>query len=130
MKKIISLIVFLFVLTSLSFAYSNKEIYRKINSYDFRYLYLYESYENDEIIFYELKTQETKKGVRTEYRIRSYDVEKLKKFVVYLQKNYDECTYSEAITKYSMINEDLIYLWDNVNLNTNLVTEEYCYQLK
>ena len=131
MKKSFIFICLLFVCNLLS-AYTVKELYRKINNYDFRYLYLYEAYssESKDFIFYELETNETKKGVRTIYRLRSDDVEKLKKFVIYLQKNYDDKKYSEAITDYLENNNDLVFLWDNVELEQNLSIETYCYEMK
>ena len=131
MKKSFIFICLLLACNLLS-AYTVKELYRKINNYDFRYLYLYEAHssESKDFIFYELETNETKKGVRTIYRLRSNDVEKLKKFVIYLQKNYDDKKYSEAITDYLENNNDLVFLWDNVELEQNLSIETYCYELK
>ena len=131
MKKSFIFICLLLACNLLS-AYTVKELYRKINNYDFRYLYLYEAHssESKDFIFDELETNETKKGVRTIYRLRSNDVEKLKKFVIYLQKNYDDKKYSEAITDYLENNNDLVFLWDNVELEQNLSIETYCYELK
>ena len=131
MKRFLILICLLFACNLLS-AYTVKELYRKINNYESRYLYLYEAYdkESNDFIFYELETNETKKGVRTVYRLRSQDVEKLKKFIIYLQKNYDNKKYSEAIQDYLEINEDLVFLWDNVKLDPSVNTETFCYELK
>lgn len=132
MKKGIALFFLIFILNSLCFGYTVKELYRKINNYESRYLYLYEAYdkESNDFIFYELETNETKKGVRTVYRLRSQNVEKLKKFIIYLQKNYDNKKYSEAIQDYLEINEDLVFLWDNVKLDPSINTETFCYELK
>lgn len=131
MKRFIVFICLLLVCNLLS-AYTVKELYRKINNYENRYLYLYEAYdkESNDFIFYELETNETKKGVRTVYKLRSLDVDKLKKFVVYLQKNYDNKKYSEAIKDYLETNEDLVFLWDDVKLDPSYVLEEFCYELK
>lgn len=113
-------------------AYTVKELYRKINNYDNRHLYLYEAYseESKDFIFYELETKETRKSVRTIYRLRSDDVEKLKRFIIYLQKKYDDKKYSEAILDYLEENEDLVFLWDKVELGQSENTEIFCYKFK
>ena len=132
MKKRITFIFLIFIITSLCSGYTVKELYRKLNNYDNRKLYLYEGYDNEsnELIFYELETTEIAKGVRTIYRLRSHNLEKLKKFVIYLQRNYDNKKYSEAILDYKRANTDLIFLWDNVDLDQNINTETFCYELK
>lgn len=132
MKKRIAFIFLIFIITSLCSGYTVKELYRKLNNYDNRKLYLYEGYDNEsnELIFYELETTEIAKGVRTIYRLRSHNLEKLKKFVIYLQRNYDNKKYSEAILDYKRANTDLIFLWDNVDLDQNINTETFCYELK
>ena len=130
MKKGIALFFSILILTSLCSGYTIKEIYNKINNYENRALYLYEAYEDNELVFYEIKTRETKKGVRTENRIRRYDVDKLKKFIIYLQKRYDEQSYNNAILDYKENNENLVFLWDNAKLDPSYVLEEFCYELK
>ena len=131
MKRFIVLICLSFACHLLS-AYTVKELYRKINNYENRFLYLYEAYDNEgkDFIFYELETNETKKGVRTVYRIRSDDVEKLKRFVIYLLKKYEEKKYSEAILEYLEDNEDLFFLWDRVDLDQAINIETFCYKFK
>ena len=129
MKRFIVLICLLLACNLLP-AYTVKELYRKINNYDNRHLFLYEAYNEKAFIFYELETDETRSGVKTIYRIRSNDVEKLKRFIIYLQKNYDYKKYSEAITDYLDDNENLVYLWDKVELNQTVNTETFCYELK
>lgn len=130
MKKSFIFVCLLLACNLLS-AYTVKELYRKINNYENRHLFLYEAFdENENFIFYEIETQETRKGIKTEYRIRSEDVEQLKRFIIYLQKNFDKQLYSEAIIEYSESNEDLFFLWDKVELDPSYNTEIFCYGLK
>ena len=130
--KRLTILICLLLACNLLPAYTVKKLYQKINNYDFRFLYLYEAYneESKDFIFYELETNETRSGVKTIYRIRSNDVEKLKRFIIYLQKNYDYKKYSEAITDYLEDNENLVYLWDKVELDQTVNTETFCYELK
>lgn len=132
MKRKVVFLFLVFIATSFCSGYTVKELYRKINNYDNRFLYLYEAYETEskDFIFYELETKEIRKGVETIYRLRSNDVEQLKKFIIYLQKNYDDMKYSETILEYVETYEDLVFLWDKVELGQSLNTEIFCYVFK
>jgi len=132
MKRKIIFILLFFIATSLCSGYTVNELYRKINNYENRHLFLYEAFdeESKDFIFYELETNETKKGVKTIYRLRSADLEKLKRFIIYLQKNYDDKKYSETILDYAENNKDLVFLWDRVELDQSVNTEIFCYKLE
>ena len=106
---------------------SKKEIYRNID-YD-KELFMYEIYnENNEIIYYEVKTIQNYSNSTIIY-IRSLDKKLLTKFLNNLRQcnNKDFKTY---INNYLERATNLIFLWDDCEIVGDNIEEYYCYKLE
>lgn len=124
MKRII-LVLLLILSASGLFAEAKykKEIYRNL-SYD-KELFLFEIYDdNDEIIYYEIKTNQGYSNSTTCF-VRSYD----KKALTKLLNNLRLCN-DKDFKKYLQNNKDVTFLWDNYDIVANSIKEYFCYSLE
>jgi malate/lactate dehydrogenase len=104
-----------------------KEIYKSLDySND---LYMYEIYnENDEVVYYEIKTTQEYLN-QTIFYIRSYDKKLLTKFLNELRK-CEKRDFKKYITDYAKNNDNLVFLWDDYKIDDKNINEYFCYELE
>lgn len=128
MKKSIILICLLFACHLLvAENLYKKEIYKSLDySND---LYMYEIYnENDEVVYYEIKTTQEYLN-QTIFYIRSYDKKLLTKFLNELRK-CEKRDFKKYITDYAKNNDNLVFLWDDYKIDDKNINEYFCYELE
>ena len=126
-RKLFLTVIILTIFSSGLFADTYKKIYEKKDVYKDIFIYMYEVYNNEELIYYRI---DTKQRPNFNKYIKCNVICENKNKIMKLLSGLADC-YNNDYYKYLSDYPDINFLSEEYNINEiNTITEKYCYEIQ